>query len=207
MDTQAVDLILRSTEPLLAQGSPVLSSAALQETTQKLRDRHWLAQQGVEVRLDETGMSFELREDVFPTLIDLRERLRKVLKISEAQAPSVRIRRYALGDAHGVHTDHYEWQGKFLLATAILYLTDVEAGGETRFVDVPGRLSIKPVANSVSVWVNYRDDLSEDALTRHESTAVEQGDKLVAIYLFYGNKSEVPQIRRALTALPRQSDA
>ena len=203
MEPKPLDLLrLRSEKPLVVQAGSVLPASDLQDVTRKLKDRHWLAQRGVPVRMDQTGTSFELRDNVIPVLTEFRERLRNTLGIEHAQAQSIRVRRYFPGDAHKVHTDHYAINDQFLLATAILYLNDVQAGGATNFVDVPN-LSIPPESNSLVAWVNYLDDLSEDMLTRHESTPVEAGEKLIAIYLFYGDKNEVVKIRQTLSSLSR----
>lgn len=89
---------------------------------------------------------------------------------------------------------------EFLLLTVLLYLSDVAEGGETRFIQVPG-LAIKPVSNTLAAWANYLDDGAEDPMTLHEALAVVRGHKQVAIFLYYGDKSELPQLRRTLRGI------
>lgn len=194
-----------SSTPLVVRAEKLLSDQELCDAEQKLRNRHWLAQQGIRVQLDESGTSFELTDGVVPVLAELREKIRKAMGMQQAQTNSIRIRRYGPGNAHSAHTDHFKFQDQHLLVTAILYLTDVDAGGETRFVNVP-ELTFAPRANTLTAWVNYLDDQSEDFSTLHESTEVVAGDKLVAIFLFYGDKSEIPVIRSTLRSRVEPSE-
>lgn len=102
-----MQLQLTHTAPLLVTGTDVLTPTELHEVQSRLGNRHWLAQQGVSVRLDETGQSCELRDDVLPALTRTRDRLGRTLGLTQGRAPSIRIRQYGIGNAHSAHTDHY----------------------------------------------------------------------------------------------------
>ena len=188
-----------SNQPMIVQMDDILGDDDLKEVVDCITNRHWLAQRDVSVRMDATGTSFELADTIVPALTKAKQRIAESLGIREAKASSIRIRDYRAGNSHGAHGDHYQLDDDHLILTALLYLTSTESGGETCFM--ANDLSFKPVSNRMIAWLNYRDDGEEDPLTQHESRAVVEGRKIVAIYLFYGDLAETADIRRHLVHL------
>ena len=111
------------------------------------------------------------------------------------------VGQYGIGGRYGVHFDHdkhfqfREVRGKFMgdrLATFMLYMSNVEAGGFTVFplIDV----YVKPVKGAAVLWYNYTEEGEGDSRTLHASCPVLLGHKWVAnkwIHM-YGNELNRP---------------
>ncbi|MBU2881796.1 2OG-Fe(II) oxygenase [Psychrosphaera sp. B3R10] len=192
-----MNISLLTSSPLIVEIEDLLDQGVLTEISLKLKNRHWLAQQGVPVKLDETGLSFELRKDVMPPLTHLENKIKEKTGITSAKTSSIRIRHYHPGQGHPPHCDHYELNDEYLLFTAVFFLCDTEEGGATSFTKSDG-IKIVPKRNKLIFWLNYLDDGNEDLLSEHEAETVKDGEKLIAIYLFYGEKSETSSVRHFL---------
>lgn len=186
-----------SSTPLIVEIEDLIDQALLTEICQNLRNRHWLAQQGVPVNLDSTGLSFELRSDVIPPLSNLETKIKEKTGMTSANVTNIRIRHYKQGQGHPRHCDHFELNNKHLLFTAVFFLNDTKQGGATLFTKSDG-IKIVPKSNKLIFWLNYQDDGNEDFLAEHEAETVKEGEKLIAIYLFYGEKSETRSVRHFL---------
>ena len=188
-------LELLSPAPLVASCDDVLSQRELDDLARRATDRHWLAGRGVSVRLDETGLSWHAHRETVPELHEVGDRIDALLG-GAFSLRTVRVRCYAQGQGHPVHGDHHEIDGDQLLVTAMLCLRAPEGGGATRFARAD--LSIAPRRNRLVVWANHLEDGREDPATHHEGEAVEQGEKIVVLFLFYGSIERVPALRRVI---------
>ena len=93
-----------------------------------------LALRGVARRRDETGFSFEIPVQDDPVLEALVRRIEAAVGLENAFGGTLRFRRYVAGESHPPHVDNYVTpDGLSLFASALLYLTECEEGGETRF--------------------------------------------------------------------------
>ena len=65
------------------------------------------------------------------------------------------------------------------ILTAFMYLSDVEAGGETAFTDLPGRPAVAPRIGRMIVWPNVwqGDPSRHDGRMMHEAQRVLAGVK------------------------------
>ncbi len=95
--------------------------------------------------------------------------------------------RYDIGEYFKAHTDWFApgtnefdkhtRRGGQRTWTVMVYLNNVEAGGETRFERI-GR-DFRPVAGLGLAWNNLKADGSPNAATLHEALPVLQGRKYV----------------------------
>ena len=79
------------------------------------------------------------------------------------------------------------------IVTWYMYLSDVEAGGETQFPNIP--VKVQPKKGRVLVWSNVldQDPEEEDLLARHEALPVVEGLKYGATAWFsHRNQREMP---------------
>ncbi len=81
----------------------------------------WTAE-GLSVKSDFTGTSFELPVARDPAVQALTERTYELLGVRNRVDSSVRFRRYGPGDWHPSHTDTYQISGFHLVATAMITL-------------------------------------------------------------------------------------
>lgn len=148
-------------------------------------DEAGLAEVGIATQRGHTGFSFELPIAGDPLLEGLAARLRARVGLA-APADTLRFRRYAAGEYHPLHTDAYAAEDGELVLTAMLYLSDVPAGGETHFPRAdPRPLAIRPRRGRLVVWFNHREDGARDDAALHDAQPVRDGSKVTVTDFVY----------------------
>ena len=146
---------------------------------------------GIVIRQDSTGISFEWPVDGDPLLEDLRRRIGGTLRLTNRVDTTMRFRRYERGESHPLHNDSFVIDGATLIATAMIYLTDTERGGETHFpAAMPDRLLVRPRAGRLLAWFNHREDGARDDLAVHEALPVDAGRKITLTTFLYCDLSD-----------------
>ncbi|MDI1434555.1 2OG-Fe(II) oxygenase [Polyangium sorediatum] len=150
-------------------------------------DRDALTRRGLPWQANETGVSSELPVEADPVLAAIAARIEAVLGFScTLEEPTFRFRRYARGDAHPPHLDEYTIGGARLVATAIVYLTDAAAGGETFFPRAePHPRAVAAQKGRLALWFNHRADGSVDRAALHQSNTLREGEKATITYFVY----------------------
>jgi hypothetical protein len=142
---------------------------------------------------DTTGFSFEMRRDGNRVLNAVSMRMEAAFGFANSRGGSMRFRRYYVGESHPLHYDNYEINGQYLIVTAMMWLTDTESGGETRFPHcTPTPIVLEPRAGRLAVWLNYCPDGSVDRAAMHEALPVIQGAKTTLTNFFYGAFKSIP---------------
>ena len=125
----------------------------------------------------------DIESSTHPSIIDLELRISALMGVSnEVTQPFMAIR-YEEGGSFGVHADYFDledvMQAKYFenggnrIGTGILYLNDVESGGETEFPHVG--VTVKPVKGALLVfWYHNRETRSN-----HASLPVTKGSKQI----------------------------
>jgi hypothetical protein len=157
---------------------------------------------GIVTRRDSTGFSFEMPIQGDGVLAGLVRRINRAVGMENDLASTFRFRRYAAGESHRAHLDQYEIEGCLLVATAILYLTDTESGGETQFPHaMPEPVRIAPQRGRLAVWFNYRRGGAIEPAALHKSLAVERGVKATIGFFIYKRVEDCDERRAALPVL------
>jgi prolyl 4-hydroxylase len=105
-----------------------------------------------------------------------------------AQGEDLQVMRYGVGAEYTPHFDYFDLDrpgqaahlanGGQRIASLVIYLNDVEAGGETVFPEVG--LSVAPAKGS-AVYFAYTDARSRcDPLSFHAGAPVQRGEKWIA---------------------------
>ena len=150
----------------------------------------------IATKRDATGFSFEMPVNGDHVLARLMDKIHRLVGMDNDGPCTFRFRRYAEGHSHPAHLDEYEIAGRCLVATAILYLTSTESGGETHFPHaLPAPLRIAPRRGRLAVWFNYRADGSVDPAALHESLAVQSGVKATITNFIYRSIGEYNALR------------
>ena len=153
-------------------------------------DRQSAEGRGIPWTHDETGLSYELPSSSDPLLLDLNRRIYRAVGIDNDFDATLRVRRYRAGEFHPPHCDHFEAEGRALLATAMLHLCDTAAGGETRFTEArPQPFCVTPKRGRLVVWLNHGADGRPDLLSRHEGLPVRAGEKITVTNFLYKPRS------------------
>jgi len=146
-------------------------------------DARALRRRGIEVNRDRTGMSCELPVGGDDVLDGLARRMELAAGVRNEFGGTLRFRRYRRGEWHPPHLDSYRVGRLRLTATALLYLTDVEQGGETHFPSA--KLRIAPRQGRLLVWRTRGEDGRDDPASLHESLPVERGEKATLTCFLY----------------------
>lgn len=131
------------------------------------------------------GTFFTLKENELIQRID--ERLAEMIKLPVENGEGLQILNYGLGGEYKPHFDYFPpnqpgsavhvQKGGQRVVTVILYLNDVEEGGETVFPDIG--LKIAPFKGG-AVYFSYFQNSQLDPLTLHGGLPVIQGEKWIA---------------------------
>jgi len=149
-------------------------------------DRDDLTRRGVAMKHDTTGFSFEMPVPGDPCLEAYVARLHATVGMTNDFGNTLRFRRYAIGELHPPHLDCYRIGDLCLVATALLYLNDTAAGGETTFPRaVPKPIAVRPRKGRLVVWFNHYPNGLEDPTAWHESTPVTEGEKATLTAFIY----------------------
>jgi hypothetical protein len=144
------------------------------------------------------GLHFELPVEAEPTLQAITRRIEAVLGFSNGLGDTFRYRRYGAGQGHPPHSDCYEVREWSLVATAMLWLTEPEGGGETRFQAGRRPVRLLPRRGRLAVWLNYRDG-EPDAAAVHEGLEVLGGSKTTLTSFIYAGADDIPAFAAGLT--------
>ena len=191
---RVVQVVMRVERPVVAVLDAVLSpeecQALIAASRPKLTRSTVIDPVGgnAEVIADRTsqGCFFQLRET--PLVARLDQRSARLMNMPVGHGEGLQILNYQPNHAYAPHFDYFPPQqpgsakpmqeGGQRVATLILYLNDVEAGGETIFPEL--NLSVLPRQGS-AVYFEYYNGLGQvDPLTLHGGAPVLRGEKWIA---------------------------
>lgn len=149
-------------------------------------DEDWVAAEADHYGWDGSGFAAEVEAPRAPLLAHLHARMEEALGRRTLTRRTLRMRYYGEGEGHPAHTDAYEADGLRLVATALLYLQDTEAGGETCFPAArPAPLAVAPRLGRVVLWTSTLPDGAADPASMHEGAPVLRGSKAVLLGFVY----------------------
>ncbi|NWX04321.1 P4HA3 hydroxylase, partial [Caloenas nicobarica] len=142
-------------------------------------------QQKAEYRISKSAW---LKDTAHPVVRTLEKRMAAVtgLDLRPPYAEYLQVVNYGLGGHYEPHFDHatsrksplYRMKSGNRIATVMIYLSAVEAGGSTAFIHA--NLSVPVVKNAALFWWNLRRNGDGDGDTLHAGCPVLAGDKWVA---------------------------
>ena len=109
----------------------------------------------------------------------------KLMNLSPFMGEVIHGQKYEINQFYGPHTDFWdenevntycEWMGQRTWTT-MLYLNDVEEGGETNFTKLG--IKLKPKAGTLIAWNNLYKDGSTNPYTEHEALPPKSGKKYI----------------------------
>lgn len=119
-----------------------------------------------------------------PILSGIEERIASLTRIPRSHGEGIQLLHYGVGAEYQPHYDYFDCstggcdRGGQRVATMILYLNDVEEGGETIFPRA--KVSVKPVKGSAVLFYNCLPGGKEDPNTLHGGAPVIKGEKWIA---------------------------
>lgn len=144
----------------------------------------WDVEKGQNTRTDyrnSSQMWFARNEN--PLIEKIEQRIADVTRVPVENGEQLQLVRYQEGQHYRVHWDYFDpnynqnkavlERGGQRIITFMVYLTNVEHGGETHFPRVPNEdrsdsLKIKPKVGRAIMWWNVNEDGTLDKDTFHE---------------------------------------
>ncbi|CAI0412343.1 unnamed protein product, partial [Linum tenue] len=141
---------------------------------------------------------------------DIEKRIADFTSIPVENGERLHVVHYEVGQKFEPHfdyspSDYYDKTGGARAASVLMYLSDVEEGGETVFpfakpIDYSSSsekkrkrlgLSVKPKMGDALVFWNIKPDGNVDPCSKHAGSAVIKGDKWLALNFMRVNKRKV----------------
>jgi prolyl 4-hydroxylase len=181
-EDREVSIIAKIEEPMIAVLGNVVSEAECEELIYLSKDRMNRSKIGSrhEVNDIRTSSSTFLPEDDVTTRIE--NRLAQIMNVPVEHGEGLHILNYKPGQEYKAHYDYFKSKGgptnNPRISTLILYLNDVEAGGETYFPHM--NLSISPHQGMAVYFEYFYSDPVLNERTLHGGSPVAVGEKWAA---------------------------
>lgn len=169
-------------EPLILILDNVLSSEECDALIELAGDRMQRAKIGRSHALSDirTSSSLFFEENENELIRAIESRVSELMNVPVSHAEPLQILHYRPGEQYQPHYDYF-MSGSAdnnRISTLVMYLNDVEEGGETVFPCL--RLSVTPRKGSAVYFEYFYNDRLLNELTLHAGTPVTKGDKWVA---------------------------
>lgn len=165
----------------------------------------------IQSRLQPSGLSSHEEDDAFRTsrtcfldnldddfVAEIDDRICRMLGVHSSYSESIQGQYYEPGQEFKAHTDFFEenemaTHGGALgqrTYTFMIYLNDVEQGGETEFTQL-GKV-YRPKLGTALIWNSLNPDGSPNAFTLHQAHKVKRGHKAIITKWFRSRSDVVP---------------
>lgn len=179
-----INIVAKLEEPLIVVLDNVLSDEECDNLIQLSKDRLHRSKIGENRETNEmrtsSGMFFQNNENELIEKIE--KRISQIMNVPVYHAEGIQILNYTPGQEYKPHLDYFSPNSKASdnnrISTLVMYLNEVEEGGETFFPKL--NFSVSP-KKGMAVYFEYfyqNQDLNE--LTLHSGSPVIKGEKWVA---------------------------
>ncbi|MCM3412192.1 2OG-Fe(II) oxygenase [Metabacillus litoralis] len=183
-DDREIKIIARLEEPLIAILGNVLSDEECDELIRLSKDRMRRSKIGNSRELDElrtsSSMFFQDGENELVTRIE--KRVSQIMNIPYEHGEGLQILNYQIGQEYKEHYDYFASASRPVsnprISTLVMYLNDVEEGGETYFPKL--NFSVSPQKGMAVYFEYFYDNQTLNELTLHGGAPVIVGDKWAA---------------------------
>ncbi|WP_409294134.1 2OG-Fe(II) oxygenase [Peribacillus sp. SCS-26] len=183
-EDREIHILTRIEEPLVVVLGNVLSYEECDELIQLSIARIQRSKIGADRNINEirtsSGMFFEQNEN--DTIYKIEKRISSIMGIPIENSDGIQILNYKPGQEYRPHYDFFSSTSKAAqnnrISTLVIYLNDVEEGGETFFPNL--NFSVTPQKGLAVYFEYFYQDQSLNELTLHGGAPVIQGEKWVA---------------------------
>lgn len=182
-DDREISIIARFEEPLIVVLGNVLSDEECDEIINLSKSRMERSKIGSVREVNEMRTSSgtflpEVNNDV---ITRVEKRVSQIMNIPTEHGEGLHILNYQIGQEYKAHFDFFN-SDKFVknprISTLVMYLNDVEAGGETYFPHL--KLSVSPQKGMAVYFEYFYQNHALNELTLHGGAPVVLGDKWAA---------------------------
>lgn len=178
-----IDIIARIDEPLVVVLGNMLSEEECEELIRLSADGLKRSKIGTTREENEvrTSSSTFIDETENVVIARIEKRIEAVMNIPIAHGEGLQILRYTPGQQYKAHHDFFSAKSNVTnnrISTLVMYLNDVEQGGETFFPHL--NFSVAPRKGMAVYFEYFYNDPALNDLTLHGGAPVEIGEKWVA---------------------------
>ncbi|MFJ8256482.1 2OG-Fe(II) oxygenase [Peribacillus asahii] len=183
-EDREINIIAKLEEPLIVILGNVLSNEECDELIRLSQDKMHRSKIGVTREVNEirtsSSMFFQEKENDIITKIE--KRISSIMNIPIEHGEGIQILKYTPGQEYKAHFDFFTSASKATknnrISTIVMYLNDVEHGGETFFPKL--NFSISPGKGMAVYFEYFYNDKTINELTLHGGAPVITGEKWVA---------------------------
>ena len=178
-EDREINIIARFEEPLVVILGNVLSHEECDELIRQSKDRMDRSKiansQADELR---TSSSMFFQEGENDLVAKIEKRVSQVMNIPVEHGEGLQVLNYNIGQEYKAHFDFFKSASNPRISTLVMYLNDVEQGGETYFPKL--NLSVSPQKGMAVYFEYFYDNQDLNDLTLHGGAPVVIGDKWAA---------------------------
>ena len=184
MTDREIDIVTRLEEPLIVILGNVLSNEECDELVRLSKDKMKRSKIGTTREENElrTSSSMFLEESENEIIARVEKRVSSIMNIPVEHGEGLQILLYTPGQEYKAHHDFFSSTSKVAsnnrISTLVMYLNDVEQGGETFFPKL--NLSVTPKKGMAVYFEYFYNDQNLNDLTLHGGAPVITGEKWVA---------------------------
>ncbi|MCM3708281.1 MULTISPECIES: 2OG-Fe(II) oxygenase [Cytobacillus] len=179
-----IQIIAKFTEPLIVVLGNVLSDEECDQLIQQSKDRMQRSKVANSLEAEElrTSSSTFFEEGENELVARIEKRVSQIMNIPVEHGEGLQILNYKIGQEYKAHFDFFSSASRAAsnprISTLVMYLNDVEQGGETYFPKL--NLSVSPQKGMAVYFEYFYDDQNLNDLTLHGGAPVVIGDKWAA---------------------------
>lgn len=184
MTDREIDIVARLEEPLIVVLGNVLSNEECDELIRLSKDKMKRSKIGTtrEVNEQRTSSSSFIEESENAIVTRVEKRISSIMNIPIDHGEGLQILQYTPGQEYKAHYDFFSSTSKVAnnnrISTLVMYLNDVEEGGETFFPKL--NFSVTPKKGMAVYFEYFYSDQNLNELTLHGGAPVIAGEKWVA---------------------------
>lgn len=183
-EDREINIVARLEEPLIVVLENVLSDEECDGLIEMSKDKMNRSKIGVTHEVNEirTSSSMFFQENEYDILTKIEKRISTIMNIPVEHGEGIQILKYTPGQEYKAHFDFFTSSSiaakNNRISTIILYLNDVEHGGETFFPKL--NFSVSPRKGMAVYFEYFYNDKNINELTLHGGAPVITGEKWVA---------------------------
>lgn len=183
-EDREINVVARLEEPLIVVLENVLSDEECDGLIELSKDKMNRSKIGVTHEVNEirTSSSMFFQENEYDILTKIEKRISRIMNIPVEHGEGIQILKYTPGQEYKAHFDFFTSSSiaakNNRISTIILYLNDVEHGGETFFPKL--NFSVSPRKGRAVYFEYFYNDKNLNELTLHGGAPVITGEKWVA---------------------------
>jgi prolyl 4-hydroxylase len=181
-DDREISVIAKVEEPLIVILGNVLSNEECDALIRMSQDRMQRSKVANSLEVDElrTSSSMFFQESENDLVAKVEKRVSQIMNIPIEHGEGLQVLNYQIGQEYKAHFDFFSSPTvkNPRISTLVMYLNDVEQGGETYFPKL--NFSVTPQKGMAVYFEYFYDDQSLNDLTLHGGAPVIIGDKWAA---------------------------